>query len=142
MQSMSNTNYKQIFGDLTSHTITPASGGYTHTISSFTEIQDIRYVLHPLFLACATHDAKVSVDMNPLLASNVRAGLPITSFDSGTPFAAIWKSAVCGHVLDEAVRSPGHVVYSLVPSIALEFLQLSVPENGYNLHYKLTIVKL
>jgi hypothetical protein len=33
-----------------------------------------------------------------------------------TPFAASWKTAVFGHWLEEAVRRPEQVVYSLVPS--------------------------
>jgi hypothetical protein len=45
----------------------------------------------------------------------VVAGLPITILFSGTPLAAIWKTAVLGHVLDDAVRRPEQVVYSEVP---------------------------
>jgi hypothetical protein len=45
------------------------------------------------------------------------AGLPITILLSATPLAASWKTAVFGHVLEDAVRRPEHVVYSLVPSI-------------------------
>ena len=40
------------------------------------------------------------------------AGLPMTSLSRETPDAAIWKRAVLGHVEDDAVRRPSHVVYS------------------------------
>lgn len=40
----------------------------------------------------------------------------MTSMSSGTPEAAIWKSAVWGHVALEAVSRPEQVVYSVVPS--------------------------
>lgn len=55
--------------------------------------------------------------MKPELASPEFAGLPITSLLRGTPDAAIWKSAVCGHVLLELVNRFAQVVYSLVPSV-------------------------
>ncbi len=51
-----------------------------------------------------------------MLASPVVAGFPITSFESGTPPAAIWKSAVWGHVLEDVVSKLAQVVYSLDPS--------------------------
>ena len=54
--------------------------------------------------------------MYPLLASLVVAGLPMTSLDKGTPLAAIWKRAVFGQVLEDVVKRPLQVVYSLVPS--------------------------
>lgn len=56
--------------------------------------------------------------MKPLLASLAVPGLPITSLSRDTPDAAIWKRAELGHVLEEVVRRPAQVVYSLVPSIA------------------------
>jgi len=40
----------------------------------------------------------------------------MTSLFSGTPEAAIWNRAEFGQVLDEAVRRPAQVVYSVVPS--------------------------
>ena len=52
----------------------------------------------------------------PLSSSAVVAGFPITSLLAGTPFAMIWKSAVCGQVLDDAVRRPAQVEYSDWPS--------------------------
>lgn len=55
--------------------------------------------------------------MNPLLASPELAGLPITSLLSEIPDAAIWNRAVWGQVLEDAVRRPLQVVYSLVPSV-------------------------
>ena len=55
--------------------------------------------------------------MKPLLASPVPEGFPMTILLSGTPLAAIWKTAVCGQVLDEVVRRFAHVVYSLAPSV-------------------------
>lgn len=55
--------------------------------------------------------------MKPLLASPDVAGFPITSLDRGMPLAEIWKSADLGQVLDEVVKSPAHVVYSLLPSV-------------------------
>jgi len=47
----------------------------------------------------------------PLLASTLVAGFPITNFSKVIPTAAIWKSEVSGHVEDDFVRSPEHVVY-------------------------------
>ena len=67
-------------------------------------------------MACATQLANVDVDMNPLLASPVLAGFPMTSLLNGSPEAAIWKRAVSGQVELDAVRSPAQVVYSEVPS--------------------------
>lgn len=49
------------------------------------------------------------------MASLVVAGLPITSLFRDTPEAAIWKRAELGQAEDDAVRSPAHVVYSVVP---------------------------
>lgn len=54
--------------------------------------------------------------MKPELASPEFAGFPMTSLLSGTPLAAIWKSALWGQVLEELVRRPEQVVYSEVPS--------------------------
>lgn len=54
--------------------------------------------------------------MKPLLASDAIAGLPMTSLLRDTPLAAIWKRAVWGQVLDEVVKRPAQVVYSVVPS--------------------------
>jgi hypothetical protein len=42
-------------------------------------------------------------------------GFPITILLSATPPAASWKTAVFGHLLDDAVRRPAQVVYSVVP---------------------------
>ncbi len=56
------------------------------------------------------------MDMNPLLASLAVAGLPITILLIGTPLAAIWKTAVWGHVLEDVLRRLAHVVYSDAPS--------------------------
>lgn len=72
--------------------------------------------LHPFALACCRHEARVEVDMKPLLASLAVAGLPITSLERGTPLAAIWKRAVCGHVLEDVVSKLAQVVYSDAPS--------------------------
>lgn len=58
------------------------------------------------------------MDIYPLLASEVVAGLPMTSLLNGTPDAAIWNRAVCGQVELEVVRRPEQVVYSVVPSVA------------------------
>lgn len=74
------------------------------------------HLLHPRALACCKHPANVEVDMNPLLASLEVAGLPITILLIGTPLAAIWKTAVCGHVLEDVLRRFAHVVYSDAPS--------------------------
>jgi hypothetical protein len=73
--------------------------------------------LHPWLLAVAKQPAKVAGAINPLLAALVVAGFPITSLESGTPLAAIWKRAVFGQVVDEVVRRLAHVVYSVAPSV-------------------------
>lgn len=52
--------------------------------------------------------------MNPLVASLGVAGFPMTSFDTGTPLAAIWKSALW---VEDDVRRLLQVVYSVVPSV-------------------------
>lgn len=44
----------------------------------------------------------------PLEASEVVAGLPMTTLSESTPFAMIWKTAVSGQVLEDAVRRPAH----------------------------------
>jgi hypothetical protein len=54
--------------------------------------------------------------MKPLLASPLRAGFPMTIFESGTPLAPIWKTAVFGHVEEEVVNKFAQVVYSDAPS--------------------------
>ena len=41
----------------------------------------------------------------------------MTSLLRGTPDAEIWNKAVFGHVEEEVVKRPEHVVYSLVPSV-------------------------
>jgi hypothetical protein len=41
----------------------------------------------------------------------------MTILFSATPFAASWKTAVFGQTLDDAVRRPEQVVYSLDPSV-------------------------
>jgi hypothetical protein len=47
----------------------------------------------------------------------------MTILFSATPLAASWKTAVFGQTLDDAVRRPEQVVYSLDPSVmALEHL--------------------
>lgn len=48
--------------------------------------------------------------------AHVTAGFPITSLFKSTPLAAIWKSALLGQVLEDAVRRLSQVVYSVVPS--------------------------
>ena len=73
-------------------------------------------VLQPFALACCKQVARVEVDMNPLFASAVVAGLPMTILLNGTPPAAISKTEVLGQVLDEVVSRLSHVVYSLTPS--------------------------
>ena len=40
----------------------------------------------------------------------------MTIFESGTPLAAIWKTAVLGQVEEEVVKRLAQVVYSLAPS--------------------------
>jgi hypothetical protein len=39
----------------------------------------------------------------------------MTILFSATPFAASWKTAVLGHLLDDAVSRPEQFVYSVVP---------------------------
>lgn len=63
------------------------------------------------------------MDINPLLASPVVAGFPITSLSREIPDAAIWNRADSGQVLDELVSSPPHVVYSDVPSIEINIVR-------------------
>ena len=75
--------------------------------------------------------------MKPLVASLVVAGFPMTSLLSGTPDAAIWKSAVFGHVELDVVSRPAQVVYSDEPSGA------SVsPRASYLESHRLTVVEL
>lgn len=70
----------------------------------------------PWALAVCRHVAKVEGAMYPLVASPDFAGLPITTLDEATPLAMIWNTALPGHVLEDAVKSPLQVVYSDVPS--------------------------
>lgn len=100
-----------------SQTITPPST-IEWSASGVSKLKD--HALHPWFLAWETQLARVGVDMYPLLASEVVAGLPMTSLLNGTPDAAIWKRAVCGQVELEVVRRPEQVVYSVVPSLATQ----------------------
>jgi hypothetical protein len=74
-----------------------------------------KIVLHPWALACAKQVDRVAGSMYPLVASLAVAGLPMTILFNGTPFAAIWNTADWGHVLDDAVRRPAQVVYSVAP---------------------------
>jgi hypothetical protein len=55
--------------------------------------------------------------MYPFVASAAAAGLPTTILLSSTPDAAIWNTADPGHVLDDSVKSPEQVVYSVTPSV-------------------------
>lgn len=48
------------------------------------------------------------------------AAFPMTSLLMGTPEAEIWKSDELGHLEEDAVKRPSHVVYSLSPSIGSE----------------------
>ena len=76
--------------------------------------------------------ASIDGSMWPLLASADVPGLPITSLSRATPFAAIWKSAVSGHVDEEAVNRPAQVVYSVAPSaIARNELQQVISNLAY-----------
>lgn len=65
--------------------------------------------------------------MYPLFASPELAGLPMTSLESGTPFAAIWKSELPALDEEEDVSKPAQVVYSVVPSIEWEPDNVSIP---------------
>ena len=67
--------------------------------------------------ACCRQPASVVVSIKPLVAPLVVAGLPMTSLLAETPDATIWKTDVFGHVLEDWVRSPSQVVYSVVPSV-------------------------
>ena len=58
---------------------------------------------------------RVPGSMYPLPASEVVAGFPITSLFNDTPFAAIWNNADSGHMLEDMVRRPSQVVYSVTP---------------------------
>lgn len=53
-----------------------------------------------------------------MLASAVVPGLPMTSLSRLTPLAAIWKRAVSGQAVEDAVSRPAHVVYSVAPSVS------------------------
>ena len=73
--------------------------------------------LQPWALACCKQLAKVDVDMNPSIAKPPAAGLPMTSFDKGTPaLELIWNNAELGQVLEDVLRRFAHVVYSDIPS--------------------------
>ena len=77
----------------------------------------MNYSLQPLLLACCKHEARVDADMNPLLASEAVAGLPMTILLNGTPLAAISKTDDFGHVLEERLSKLSQVVYSVAPSV-------------------------
>ena len=67
--------------------------------------------------ACCRQPASVVVSIKPLVAPLVVAGLPMTSLLAETPDATISKTDVFGHVLEDWVRSPSQVVYSVAPSV-------------------------
>lgn len=67
--------------------------------------------------------------MNPLVASACVPGFPITSLFCETPDEAISKTDVLGQVLDEAVKRPSQVVYSVAPS---EMLIVSRSKEKYD----------
>ena len=64
--------------------------------------------------ACCRQPASVVVSIKPLVASLVVAGLL-----AETPDATMSKTDVFGHVLEDWVRSPSQVVYSVVPSVGV-----------------------
>lgn len=70
---------------------------------------------HPSLTAVDTQPARVAVSTQPLVASADVPGFPISNLSESTPEAMIWKSAVLGQVLDDAVSRPAQVVYSVAP---------------------------
>ena len=64
--------------------------------------------------ACCRQPVSVVVSIKPLVASLVVAVLL-----AETPDATISKTVVFGHVLEDWVRSPSQVVYSVAPSVGI-----------------------
>ena len=83
-----------------------AASGYCQTMAPAS---------HPSLFACERQEARVPGSIYPLLASEAVAGFPMTSLSRVTPLAAIWNKADSGHWLEEAVRRPEQVVYSVDP---------------------------
>ena len=69
--------------------------------------------------ACCRQPASIVVSIKLLVAPLVVGGLLMTSLLAKTPDVTMSKTDVFGHVLEDWVRSPSQVVYSVAPSVGI-----------------------